>query len=60
VGGIQTASHLQARMDAGAELVQVHTALLHQGPWLARHLLRYASTLRQKRQRPGPAGALSK
>lgn len=40
VGGIQTASHLQARMDAGAELVQVHTALLHQGPWLARHLLR--------------------
>lgn len=40
VGGIQTANHLQARMDAGAELVQVHTALLHQGPWLARHLLR--------------------
>ncbi|PKM03269.1 MAG: phosphoserine aminotransferase [Gammaproteobacteria bacterium HGW-Gammaproteobacteria-6] len=40
VGGIQTASHLQARMRAGAELVQVHAALLRQGPWLGRKLLR--------------------
>lgn len=40
VGGIQTAEHLQARLAAGAELVQVHTALLHAGPWLARRLLR--------------------
>lgn len=39
VGGIQTAEHLQARLAAGAELVQVHTALLHAGPWLARRLL---------------------
>jgi len=40
VGGIQTASHLQARMRAGADLVQVHAALLRQGPWLGRKLLR--------------------
>ncbi|MCQ4295315.1 phosphoserine aminotransferase [Pseudomonas stutzeri] len=40
VGGIQTATHLRARMSAGAELVQVHTALLRQGPWLAHRLLR--------------------
>ena len=40
VGGIQTASHLEARMRAGAELVQVHAALLRQGPWLGYKLLR--------------------
>ncbi len=40
VGGIQTASQLQARMRAGAELVQVHETLLRQGPWLGRKLLR--------------------
>lgn len=39
VGGIQTAAHLRARLEAGADLVQVHTALVHQGPWLARGLL---------------------
>lgn len=39
VGGIQNAAHLQARLDAGAQLVQVHAALLHQGPWLASRLL---------------------
>lgn len=40
VGGIQTAEHLRARLATGAELVQVHTALLHAGPWLAHKLLR--------------------
>ncbi|MCQ4261488.1 phosphoserine aminotransferase [Stutzerimonas stutzeri] len=40
VGGIQAADQLQARMAAGAQLVQVHSALLHQGPWLAHRLLR--------------------
>ncbi|MGE4404196.1 phosphoserine aminotransferase [Pseudomonas sp.] len=39
VGGIQTAQHLDARLKAGAQLVQVHAALLRQGPWLARRLL---------------------
>ncbi|EWC39941.1 hypothetical protein B597_017675 [Stutzerimonas stutzeri KOS6] len=39
VGGIQTATHLRMRMDAGARLVQVHAALGRQGPWLAARLL---------------------
>jgi dihydroorotate dehydrogenase len=39
VGGIQTREHLQARLDAGAELAQVHAALLHRGPWLPSLLL---------------------
>lgn len=40
VGGVQTAGHLQARLDAGAQLIQVHGALLRQGPWLGRRLCR--------------------
>lgn len=39
VGGIQTAAHLQARLAAGAELVQVHSVLLHDWPWRAQRLL---------------------
>ncbi len=39
VGGIQSAAHLQARLAAGAELVQVHTLLLHSWPWNVRRLL---------------------
>lgn len=39
VGGIQNAAHLQARLAAGAELVQVHSVLLHGWPWNVRRLL---------------------
>jgi dihydroorotate dehydrogenase len=39
VGGIQTAAHLQARLAAGAELVQVHSVLLHDWPWNVQRLL---------------------
>lgn len=39
VGGIQSAAHLQARLAAGAELVQVHSLLLHDWPWRAQRLL---------------------
>ncbi|WP_324730524.1 phosphoserine aminotransferase [Pseudomonas paeninsulae] len=39
VGGIQTADHLQARLAAGAELVQVHSVLLHGWPWNVQRLL---------------------
>lgn len=35
VGGIQSAEHLDARLAAGAELVQVHSVLLHAWPWQA-------------------------
>jgi len=39
VGGIQTPAHLDARLAAGAELVQVHSVLLHSWPWQAQRLL---------------------
>ena len=39
VGGIQSAEHLDARLAAGAELVQVHSVLLHGWPWNAQRLL---------------------
>jgi dihydroorotate dehydrogenase len=39
VGGIQTAAHLDARLAAGAELVQVHSVLLHGWPWNVQRLL---------------------
>jgi dihydroorotate dehydrogenase len=39
VGGIQSAAHLQARLAAGAELVQVHSVLLHDWPWNVQRLL---------------------
>ncbi len=39
VGGIQSAAHLDARLAAGAELVQVHSVLLHGWPWQAQRLL---------------------
>jgi dihydroorotate dehydrogenase len=38
VGGIQSAEHLQARLAAGAELVQVHSVLLHGWPWSIQRL----------------------
>ncbi|MDA7088582.1 phosphoserine aminotransferase [Pseudomonas sp. SA3-5] len=39
VGGIQSAEHLQARLAAGAELLQVHSVLLHAWPWHVQRLL---------------------
>jgi dihydroorotate dehydrogenase len=37
VGGVETASDVQARLDAGATLVQGYTAFLYEGPfWAAR------------------------
>jgi dihydroorotate dehydrogenase len=39
VGGIQSAEHLDARLAAGAELVQVHSVLLHGWPWNVQRLL---------------------
>ena len=57
-GGVQTADHLRARMSAGAELVQVHTAFMHQSPGSHAGCCGSAS-FRQKRQRPEPVGALS-
>ena len=40
VGGICTADDIQAKLDAGATLVQLYTALIYEGPRLPGNLLR--------------------
>ncbi|MFN2134840.1 MAG: quinone-dependent dihydroorotate dehydrogenase [Candidatus Promineifilaceae bacterium] len=40
VGGIATADDVRARLDAGASLVQLYTALIYEGPGLAGRILR--------------------
>lgn len=38
VGGIMNAAHAQAKLDAGADLVQVYTGLVYRGPALVRDI----------------------
>ncbi|WP_420643066.1 quinone-dependent dihydroorotate dehydrogenase [Candidatus Leptofilum sp.] len=45
VGGIRTAVDVQAKLDAGASLVQLYTSLIYQGPGLPGHLLREKAKL---------------
>ncbi len=40
VGGVRTPADLQAKLDAGATLVQLYTGLIYEGPTLPGHLLR--------------------
>lgn len=40
VGGIRTPADVQAKLDAGASLVQVYTGLVYEGPGMAGQLLR--------------------
>ncbi|MCI0398317.1 MAG: quinone-dependent dihydroorotate dehydrogenase [Chloroflexi bacterium] len=40
VGGVFTAADAQARLDAGAALVQVYTGLVYEGPGMAGRILR--------------------
>ncbi|WP_194419910.1 quinone-dependent dihydroorotate dehydrogenase [Microbacterium abyssi] len=40
VGGVETASDVQERLDAGATLVQGYTAFLYRGPFWARQISR--------------------
>ncbi|MGQ0612631.1 MAG: quinone-dependent dihydroorotate dehydrogenase [Planctomycetaceae bacterium] len=40
VGGIDSAAEARARLDAGADLLQVYTALVFRGPGLVREILR--------------------
>jgi dihydroorotate dehydrogenase len=40
VGGVRTASDVQAKLDAGASLVQFYTNLVYEGPGLAGRILR--------------------
>ncbi len=46
VGGIFTAADIQAKLDAGASLVQLYTALIYEGPTLPGRLLRASSKKR--------------
>lgn len=43
VGGISSSADARALLDAGADLVQVYTALVYQGPGLVRRLAREVS-----------------
>lgn len=40
VGGIETPEQARERLEAGATLVQVYTAFVYEGPWLASRLAR--------------------
>ena len=40
VGGISNATSVQRMMDAGAELVQIYTGLIYEGPGLVKNILR--------------------
>lgn len=40
VGGIRSAADIQAKLDAGASLVQLYTAIVYEGPGLAGRILR--------------------
>lgn len=46
VGGIRTAADVQAKLDAGASLVQVYTGLVYAGPGMAGHILRHLKLTR--------------
>ncbi len=43
VGGIDSAETAQARLDAGADLVQVYTGLIYRGPGLVREIVSRAA-----------------
>ena len=44
VGGVFSAADVQAKIDAGASLVQVYTGLVYEGPGMAGRLLRELAT----------------
>ena len=45
VGGIDSGAEAYARIRAGASLVQVYSALVYEGPGLARRIVRDLATL---------------
>jgi dihydroorotate dehydrogenase len=40
VGGIRTAEHAQEKLDAGANLVQVYTGFIYEGPATVSNILK--------------------
>jgi dihydroorotate dehydrogenase len=53
VGGIATADDVKAKLDAGARLVQIYTALIYGGPGLPGRILRELQN-KQTSPKPGP------
>jgi dihydroorotate dehydrogenase len=51
VGGVETGADVEARLRAGATLVQGYTAFLYRGPFWARQINRELLTLRRSRPR---------
>ena len=43
VGGISDPHSAQERLHAGAQLLQIYTGLVYQGPYLVRHILKHLS-----------------
>jgi dihydroorotate dehydrogenase len=50
VGGVETATDVQERLDAGADLVQGYTAFLYRGPFWARQINRGLAADRRVRR----------
>jgi dihydroorotate dehydrogenase len=48
VGGIASAEHAWERIRAGASLVQIYSALVYEGPGLARRIVRGLERLMQR------------
>jgi dihydroorotate dehydrogenase len=40
VGGVSSIEHVQALRSAGADLVQLYTGFIYEGPWVATRLAR--------------------
>jgi dihydroorotate dehydrogenase len=40
VGGVRTAADVRAKLEAGADLIQLYTGLIYEGPRLAGRILR--------------------
>lgn len=53
VGGVDSAADVQARLDAGATLVQGYTAFIYRGPLWARHINRGLEEIRRVRGQLG-------
>ncbi|MFF2369030.1 quinone-dependent dihydroorotate dehydrogenase [Agromyces sp. NPDC058110] len=49
VGGVETADDVQARLDAGADLVQGYSAFIYRGPFWGRQINRGLARIRRER-----------
>jgi dihydroorotate dehydrogenase len=56
VGGVFTSDDVRTKLDAGADLVQVYTGFIYEGPMLAKRLSRSSLSLRGPSTVLNPAG----